>query len=175
VTEQLLYEMHDPAAYLVPDVTANITEVVLEDLKRDRVPVTGVRGHSPPETLKATVCLDGGWLSETEMSYFGPNATARADLAADIVTARMAEAGCHERIHKDLLSCEDGTCLLRLSLIHPDAAMAKRLGEELRALYCSGPAAGGGFRMAVTPQVATASVHVSPESLQPHIRVEVLE
>ena len=90
VTEQILYEIHDPAAYLTPDVTLDITNVELEQLGPDRVRVTGARGHPRPDTLKATVCVDGGYLAEAEIGYAGPNAAARVRLAGDIVRKRMA-------------------------------------------------------------------------------------
>ncbi len=52
VREQLLYEVHDPSAYLNPDVTADLAAVRLEDLGDDRVRVTGARGAPPPGTYK---------------------------------------------------------------------------------------------------------------------------
>ena len=82
VIEQLLYEIHDPSAYLAPDVVLDITDVTVEEVAPDRVRVTGARGKPAPETLKATVCVDGGVLGEAEISYAGPNAAARARLAA---------------------------------------------------------------------------------------------
>ena len=54
----------------------------------DRVRVRGARGKPPPPTLKATVCVDAGWLGEGEISYAGPNALARAELAAAVVRTR---------------------------------------------------------------------------------------
>src|SRR4051812_6738974 len=66
VTEQLLYEIHDPAAYLTPDVVADISEAELTQAGENRVRVTGVRGHVRPPTLKATLCYEGGWLAEGE-------------------------------------------------------------------------------------------------------------
>ena len=62
VIEQLLYEIHDPSAYLAPDVVLDVTDVMVEELAPDRVRVTGARGKPAPETLKATVCVDGGVL-----------------------------------------------------------------------------------------------------------------
>ena len=90
VTEQVLYEIHDPAAYLTPDVVLDLTEVELREVGPDRVRLRGARGRPAPETLKATVCFDGGLLGEAEISYAGPNAAARARLAIDTVKARVA-------------------------------------------------------------------------------------
>src|SRR6185503_16501207 len=89
VIEQLLYEIHDPSAYLAPDVVLDVTDATVEELAPDRVAVTGARGKPAPETLKATVCIDGGVLGEAEISYAGPNAAARARLAAEIISQRM--------------------------------------------------------------------------------------
>ncbi|MEO0361696.1 MAG: acyclic terpene utilization AtuA family protein [Pseudomonadota bacterium] len=183
VTEQLLYEMHDPAAYLTPDATVDVTDVQLIETAPDRVRVEGVRGRAPPETLKATVCVDGGFLAEAEMSYAGPNAAARAELAAKIVEARMREAGIEARLGVDLLGA-GGTfgrgvrraptrseeVRLRLAMIADDRADAERLTEELQALYCSGPAAGGGFRARVTSEIATGSILVPRGAARPVVR-----
>src|SRR5258706_12728832 len=89
VKEQLLYEVHDPAAYLTPDVTADISEAEVREVGRDRVALTGVRGHARPDNLKVTVCYEGGWLAEAEISYAGPGAEARARLAAEVLRRRL--------------------------------------------------------------------------------------
>ncbi|MEP9376654.1 acyclic terpene utilization AtuA family protein [Aquabacter sp. CN5-332] len=90
VAEQMLYEIHDPAAYLTPDVVMDITAARIEEIGADRVRVSGARGKPRPETLKATVCFEAGYLAEAEISYAGPNADARARLAADVVRTRIA-------------------------------------------------------------------------------------
>src|SRR5690606_10592115 len=69
VTEQLLYEVHNPAAYLTPDVVADISQARLQDLGGGRVRLSGVRGHGRPDTLKVNVCFESGWLAEGEISY----------------------------------------------------------------------------------------------------------
>ena len=78
VKEQLLYEVHDPAAYVTPDVVADISEATVTELGPDRVRLAGVKGHARTPTLKALAFFDGGWLGEAEISYAGPNAEARA-------------------------------------------------------------------------------------------------
>ncbi len=77
VKEQLLYEIHDPAAYLTPDVVADISEAEVVEIGTNRVALSGIHGHPRPETLKTIVCLAGGWLGEGEISYAGPNAEGR--------------------------------------------------------------------------------------------------
>jgi hypothetical protein len=64
-----LYELHDSARYLTPDVIADINQAQIIELGDNRVLLTGVSGHPKPATLKANVCVDGGWLAEAEISY----------------------------------------------------------------------------------------------------------
>ena len=92
VIEQLLYEIHDPSAYLAPDVVLDLSEVEVVEIGPDRVRIHGARGKPAPETLKATVCVDGGVLGEAEISYAGPNAAPRARQAAEIVRRACAHA-----------------------------------------------------------------------------------
>lgn len=191
VTEQLLYEMHDPAAYLVPDVTLDCTDLDATEEAPNRVRITGARGHAPPPTLKATVSVDGGWLGEAFMTYSGPNALARADLAGEIVRTRLAEQGQNEPVRIETLGTgathdggsearratrtlpTDGEYTVRVATQSVDKATAQRITDELMMLYCSGPAAGGGFRGSVTSQIATASVLIPRERIEPNVRVEV--
>jgi hypothetical protein len=51
----------------------------------------------------------------------------------------------------------------------------QRAADELQSLYCSGPAAGGGVRLQVTPQIATASILVPRERVLPNVRVVKVE
>lgn len=186
VTEQILYEMHDPAAYLTPDATADITGVALREDGPDRIRVTGVRGAPPPATLKATVSVDNGWMAEAEMSYAGRGALARARLAGEIVETRLREAGVTEPIGFDIIGAgaafgrgarqltnapEDGDFRLRLALITDREARARSLVDEILHLFCSGPSAGGGFRSHLTEEVATASVLIPREAVSPSVEM----
>ena len=99
VKEQLLYEVHDPAAYLTPDVTADIREARVAEAGPDRVALSGVRGHERPATLKVTAFYEGGWLAEGEISYAGPGAESRARLAAEILAKRLPDL----RLRVDLI------------------------------------------------------------------------
>lgn len=178
VTEQILYEMHDPAAYLTPDVTLDVTGVTLINDGKDRVKVTGARGAPPPETLKVTVSADGGFLGEAELTYAGPNALARAQLAQDIVRKRCERHGVTEPMRIEIVGAGaafdndasdrqrgpnmpmDGEYRLRAAVRTDNKATAQYVNDEVLSLFCSGPAGGGGYRCNITGQVNTASVLV---------------
>ena len=193
VTEQLLYEMHDPRNYIVPDVCADVSGLYLLEDGMDRILVKGIKGSPRPDQLKATVCVDGGFMAEAELSYAGMNSLARAKLAADIVLERMRKSGFNGEIRRDIIGAFsvldggnepsgqsnklpfDGDYRVRLSLISAEHETAQRLCDELQHLYCSGPAAGGGFRSSVTPQMASASILLNRTLVEPHIAVEVID
>jgi hypothetical protein len=172
VIEQLLYEIHDPAAYLAPDVVLDLTNVEVEEIGKDRVRVTGARGGPAPPTLKATVCIDGGVLGEAEISYAGPNAAARARLAADLVAARMKSRVPHLAFRTDAIGVvsvhgsthkapvwpdETSDIRLRFAARGDTAADVEILLDEVEGLYCAGPAGGAGVRRRITPRLASAS------------------
>ena len=175
VTEQLLYEVHDPAAYVTPDVALDITGVRVEEVATDRVRVTGARGHLRPEMLKATLGYHGDWLGEAEISYAGPGCLGRAKLAAATLTERLAIRGLGDLPRRiDLIGVsssfdDDGGSLwrdadllapdvrVRLAVRAPQKALADNAVQEVLALYCCGPAGGGGVRTRVIRRVETRS------------------
>jgi hypothetical protein len=186
VKEQLLYEVHDPAAYLTPDVTADITEATVLEEGRDVVRLTGVRGHARPATLKVNVCHEDGWLVEGEISYAGPGAEARARLAGSIVKKRLQGT---LDIRVDLIGAvsvfaDDGGRMLaaspegyardvrlRVAASHGDRRTAERLAREVTALYTCGPAGGGGVRTSLRPRLDTLSCFVPREAIRAHYEV----
>ena len=188
VKEQLLYEVHDPSAYLTPDVVADIAEaeVRLQQGAADRVALSGVRGHMRPSHYKVNVCHEGGWLAEGEISYAGPRAEARARLAAEVLRKRLD--GLVLRVDLigalSILGDDDGRMLadtpdtglrdvrLRVAATHAERGQAERLAREVMALYTCGPAGGGGVRTALTPRLNTLSCLLPREAVP--VRFELL-
>jgi hypothetical protein len=178
VKEQLLYELHDPAAYLTPDVVADISAATVEQVGPDRVRLAGVRGHPRPARLKALVFRRTGWLAEGEISYAGPGAEARARLAAQVLRERWSEGG---PLRLDLLGVcsvfgdDAGRALaaspvgdardvrLRAATRQPTRAAAERLAREVTALYTCGPAGGGGVRTALRERLGSLACLVPRE------------
>lgn len=76
--EQLLYEIHDPAAYLTPDVVADFSAVTMTDIGVDRVAVGGATGRPKSGLLKVSIGYIDSYIGEGQMSYAGPGAVARA-------------------------------------------------------------------------------------------------
>lgn len=91
VGEQMLYEIGDPAAYALPDVICDFTEVQLEQIAPDRVKVTGARGRSVPETYKVSATFEDGWRAGTVMFFYGEDASDKARLFADSVLKRARQ------------------------------------------------------------------------------------
>jgi hypothetical protein len=77
--EQLLYEIHDPAAYVTPDVVADLTTLTLEDLGDDRVRISGVTGHPRPPTLKLNLGRLEGYMRELIFTVGYPEAWKKVD------------------------------------------------------------------------------------------------
>ena len=184
VKEQLLYEVHNPNAYLTPDVTADFSRVNVAEVGADRVQVSNAGGAARPDQLKVTVAFDGGYLAEAEVSYAGPGAVDRAALASTIVKDRI------NKVHGIQTSCR--TDLIGLNALHQleteftpnlqdvrlrtalrtnkhDAAQA--LLWEVESLLCCGPAGGAGYRGRIEPSVLTYSTFVKRDQVTPKIEI----
>ena len=185
VIEQLLYEIHDPRAYLTPDVVLDLSDVDVAEVGKNRVHVRGARGKPAPQTLKATVCIDNGLFGEAEISYAGANAVARAQQAADIVRRRLHGRAPNLRIRidaigalsvlgatsdaPDLQGCATTDIRLRFAAQAADAEEVEILLDEVEALYCAGPAGGAGVRRRVTPRLASASCLIERRYAVPRV------
>jgi len=77
VREQLLYEVHDPAAYITPDVVVDMTSVELKEVGPDRVQVSGAKGRPRPTALKGLLFERAGWAGEVAITYAWPDAEAK--------------------------------------------------------------------------------------------------
>jgi hypothetical protein len=89
VKEQMLYEVHDPANYLTPDVVVDFTTTRLEQAGPDRVRVTNISGKPRTPTLKVSIGCTEGFIGEDMFFYAGPGALRRAQLAKKILEERF--------------------------------------------------------------------------------------
>ncbi|MGJ7473897.1 acyclic terpene utilization AtuA family protein [Pseudomonas fulva] len=186
-TEQLLYEVHDPAAYLTPDVTADFSQVAFQALAQDEVRVQGADGRARPEALKVSVGFLDGWIGEGQMSYGGPGAVARGRLAEAIVRKRLQLTGvaCDDirseligvsALHGDDLGQraqgEPWEVRLRVAARCASKSDAVRIGNEVETLYTNGPYGGGGASKSVRQVVAVASLLLPRDAVTLQVHLE---
>jgi len=179
-TEQMIYEVHDPAAYLTPDVTADFSQVSFVEEGVDRVRVQNASGRARPEQLKVSVGYLDGWIGEGQMSYGGPGAVARAELARDIVLKRLELMGVKmqelraeligmDSLHGPRSSVEPWEVRLRVAARCENRSEAVRVGNEVETLYTNGPSGGGGASKSVRQMVAVASLLLPRSVVNPRI------
>jgi hypothetical protein len=89
VKEQLLYEVHDPANYITPDVVVDFTTAQLEQVGPDRVRVSRISGKPRTPTLKVSIGCMEGHIGEDMFFYAGPGALRRAQLAKKVLEERF--------------------------------------------------------------------------------------
>ena len=93
VTEQLVYEMGDPHAYITPDVVADFTSIQLEDAGADRVRVFGICGAPATDKLKVSIAYKSGYKAVGSLVYAWPDALEKAQLADRVLRERLDRLG----------------------------------------------------------------------------------
>ena len=183
-TEQLLYEIQDPAAYYTPDVIADFSHVSIEETGLDRVRVLGGRGRTRPTTLKVSLGYYDGFIGEGQISYAGSNAVRRAELARDILAERLRGTGISElrfdliglnSIHGPKLSV-NAPAPYEIRLRAAGRATSQReatcIAREVEALYTNGPAGGGGAAGSTKEVIAIHSALIPRHAITHNVHYE---
>lgn len=182
-TEQLLYEVHDPGAYVTPDAVADFSDVEFEQVGEDRVRVTGATARPRTDTLKVNVCYEDSVVGEGSIGYGGSGALSRADLAASVVETRLERRGVvPEELHVDRIGIDSlhgdlgrehpGTpyeVRLRVAARCRTEGEARAVANEVETLYTNGPAGGGGVTTDVRRVVGIASTLVDRDLVEPTV------
>jgi hypothetical protein len=182
-TEQMLYEIHDPANYITPDVVVDFTQVELTEEGPDRVRITGGRGRPRPERLKVSVGIKEGWIGEAEITYAGLGCLNRARLAEAVVRERLKIGGVKlEELRVDYIGMNSlhGAASLptlnepyEVRVRFAGRALAKRdaakLAGEVETLVGKGPAMSSLPRTGVREVLAIYSVLIPREAVAPRL------
>jgi hypothetical protein len=185
-TEQMLYEIHDPANYITPDVVVDFTGVRLEEVGRDRVRITGGRGRARPDSLKVSVGIKEGWIGEAELTYAGLGCVNRARLAEQVVRERLRIGGVElEELRVDYIGLNSLHGAASLPSAHEPyevrlrfAGRAKKkrdalkLGNEVETLVGKGPCASSLPRTSLREVLAIYSVLIPRADVSPEIILE---
>jgi len=191
---QLLYEVHNPARYLSPDVVADFTSARFEDLPDDRVRITDVRGTPATDTYKLLLAHHAGWAGEARVAFSWPDAYEKAKATAAILVKRVEMAG-HDVAEwhveywgVDALggptvpadpACEPPECVLRVAWRCHDQRTAGLVGRELVPLTLSAPPAGltgaGGRGGGPTELLGIWPTLLDKHLVDDHVRVAIEE
>ncbi len=192
VTEQLVYEMGDPADYITPDCVADFGTVRVSDLGGDRVRVSGVTGGPRTDLLKVSIAYQDGFKATGSLTYAGPDALAKARRADDVLRARLARAGLEfEEVRTEFVGA--GACLglepgpwaadlpevgLRVGVRAADRAPVEAFTREIAPLILAGPPSVTGFaggRPRVQEVMAYWPALIERSAVESELRVEVTD
>ena len=161
VTEQLVYEMGNPVDYITPDCVADFTTIQLKQAGRDRVRVSGIRGHPATDKLKVSIAYFYGYKAVGTLVYSWPDAVGKARAADRILRERLDGLGLKfDAIHTELVGLDSThgrlataavraadvpEVQLRIGVRAGDKAPVERFTRELAPLILNGPPSVTGF------------------------------
>ncbi len=178
-TLQLLYEVHDPAAYITPDAIVDFTGVRLEQVGVNRVRVSGARSVGRPARLKVSGFVERpGAVADVEIAYAGTRAFERANHAAEALRMRLGFLA-DEDLRIDLVGVNSvlGGASMEMNArpteirVHvsgrfADPEMAQVVEDEVYTLTICGPAGGGSVRSERRPRLEVLDGYIDRERVK---------
>jgi hypothetical protein len=192
VGEQLLYEIGDPAAYDLPDVRCDFTQVQMTQRAPDVVEVRGVRGSAPPATLKVSATAMLGWRCSASLVIVGIDAVAKAQRTGqallercrgllaqrgwpDFSAARIEVIGAESLYGPHAAAPTLREVMLRVAVQHPQREALELFAREQAApgtSWSPGTTGPGGGRPAVSPLIAPCSFALPRAAVTPAVRLD---
>lgn len=193
VREQMFYEIHDPSAYMTPDVTADFTTGTVTEVGEDRVEVDGATGGERPRDLKLLIGLEEGYHVERYRAYGGFNAEALARQGGEIVLDRIFEVRDVSEdevdIRVDVIGVDSlfgkGTVdgigdphevVLRIAARANSKAVADTVRQEALMMSPLGPAGGAtNFSGGMEPAIGVESAFLPRDQVQMEVTYQRLQ
>ena len=191
VAEQMLYEIGDPQAYVLPDVVCDFSDVTIAQTGEDRVEVSGARGRPAPSTYKVCMTHQDGFRGGHGFAFYGIDADRKAQRFADAAIARArnklraANAADFTETSVEVIGAEsqfgaareiEGAreVAVKIAARHPDQKGIDILLREATGLGLSSPPGLSGFagtRPRASPVVRLFSFELPREDVQISISV----
>lgn len=191
IAEQILYEVGDPARYILPDVVCDFTSVRLTALNPERVLVEGARGLPPTDTYKVSATYPEGFRATAQVTIIGFEAPEKADRTAEAVLTRtrelLNEAGMSDYSSTlvEILGAETaygphasrGQCrevVMRLAVAHPDRRALEIFAREIASSGTSWApgTTGHGGRPAPSPVFKQFSFLLDKRKVSVRVRID---
>jgi len=187
VTEQLVYEIGDPAHYLTPDVDADFSQMHLAQIGPDRVEVSGAKGNPAPPRYKVSMAYCDGFMAAGTLVVCGDQAAVKARACGELILSRLRTAGVNlARTHIECLGTGDTLpgiwkrnndaleVVLRVGVHDPSRAAVERFVREFSPLVGSGPPGVTGYtgpRPSPYPVFAYWPTTIARERVAPVVEV----
>jgi hypothetical protein len=150
VSEQLLYEVGDPARYLTPDVSADFTSVRLLETGPNTVAVNGARGRPATDSYKVSIAYRDGFTASGTLAVFGADAQTKAKVCGQMILQRLERVGIKPE-HRLVETIGQGACapgvfsptgamevMLRVTIRDSRLSAVERFTKEFAPLVTSG-------------------------------------
>ena len=190
IRQQLLYEVHDPHAYVSPDVVLDMGTLRLDDEGNDRVRISGASGAARPAKLKIVAGYQDGWMGSGMIGFAWPEAYAKCEKSAQIIQTLVEERGWKvddtnieyigynsllganaDPAYRDQLN----ECFLRMTIRTTDKRVADGFGRLFPWLGLSGPPYVGSMK-GIQPAKELLGIWptlVTRERVEKHLKIEV--
>lgn len=156
VKEQFLYEVHDPANYITPDVNVDISQATIQQVADNRVRIGNIRGKKKPDTLKLCVGYHKGWKTVSMLSFAWPDAYEKAQYCAEVIMKKMKKKGMRaEDVHISFIGLNSlhlnvadtsrqaldnlNECVMRIAVFSEDKAQVAKIIPEISPMQLNGP------------------------------------
>ncbi len=193
VAEQMLYEIGDPAAYLLPDVVCDFTQVHMAQTGEHRVRVEGARGRPPTPFYKVSATHMAGFRCSAQLTIVGIDAVAKARRTGEAILIRTGEMlaalglGGYQEHHLEVLGAEScygpharpadtREAVLRLTVTHRHKEALELFAREVAAAGTSWSpgTTGAAGRPSVSPSIRQYAFLVDKALVTPQVHVNGL-
>jgi hypothetical protein len=192
IAEQMLYEIGDPARYILPDVVCDFTRVTMQQAGEHRVRVSGARGRPATATYKVCATYMDGFKLTAQLTIIGFDAAAKAQRTGEAILERTSELiaklglGPYTRTRIEVLGAEScygphaaqpapREVIMRLAAMHPRKEALDLLAREVAPAGTSwspGTTGSGGGRSSAAPSIKQFGFLLDKNLLAPQVTVD---
>lgn len=193
VAEQMLYEIGDPAKYLLPDVCCDFTQVRMVQAGEHRVAISGARGLPPPSSYKVSGTVQDGYRCTAQLTLIGVDAAAKAQRTAEAILVRTRALfqrlglADYSATHVELLGSEVPSLgphaatrqvrevVMHLAVMHPQRPALDLFAREIAPAGTSwspGTTGAGAGRPSPSPCIKQVSLLLPKSEVQARVEID---